>query len=260
MATDDNQLAAVRQQSILELINQKHSAKLGELCETFGVSVATIRRDLASLEERGQLSRTHGGAMTNLPVSKDYTNEYRSISNVDEKARIGKAVVSLFTDDKTVFLDSGTTAVEVAKCIPTDCSCKFVTNSLSIATILKRRNAAEFYLIGGAYGEVNDSFGGSIAIASIRSMSFDLAVICVSAIDIERQQISIGNEAYSQVQKEIISVSRLIYIVADHSKFHSSAFISTASFDQLNGIVTTKGLKSSTLEQLKNSGLDVILG
>lgn len=260
MTSDDTQLIAVRQHSILELINQKQSAKLTELCKTFSVSVATIRRDLASLEKRGEITRTHGGAMTNMPVSKDFTNEDRSVSNVVEKARIGKAIVHLFTGDKTVFLDSGTTAVEIAKCIPVECSCKFVTNSLSIAAILKRRNADKFYLVGGAYGEVNDSFGGSIAISTIRSMSFDLAVLCVSAIDVERQQISVGNEAYSQVQKEIIGVSRQNYIAADLSKFRASAFICTASFEQLDGIVTNDGLNSAIVEQLKASGLDLIIG
>lgn len=259
MRSDDTQLAAVRQQGILELINRKHSAKLGELCKKFAVSVATVRRDLAMLEERGLLTRTHGGAMTNLPVSKDNTNEDRSIINVEGKVRIGMSAARFFTDEKTVFLDSGTTAVEIAKCIPAECTCKFVTNSLSIALVLRDRKPNQFYLIGGAHGEVNDSFGGSLAISSIRSMSFDLALLCVSAVDLERRQISIGNEVYSQVQKEVIGVSRQNYVAADKSKFRASAFISTATFDQLDGIITTNDVRANTIDELRTCGLNVVL-
>lgn len=41
--------ATERQQEIIEFINAKGAAKIGELTERFGVSVETIRRDLLEL-------------------------------------------------------------------------------------------------------------------------------------------------------------------------------------------------------------------
>ena len=258
--SDDLQLAAVRQQNIVALINKNQSAKLGELCERFGVSEATIRRDLATLETKGQLSRTHGGAVTNRPVSLDLSNENRAVSNVEEKGRIAVAAAKLITGNQTVFLDAGTTALEIARRAPEKSSCRFVTSSLGIANELRKQGINFLYVIGGTYLEVNDSFSGSIAISTIRSLSFDLAFLCVAAIDLERKQISVGSETYSQVQKEVISVSRQNYVVADHTKFRSSAFVSTATLNQLDGVITTDLVDRELLERMKVSNLDVVLG
>ena len=55
--------ATERQREIIEFINAKGAAKIGELTERFGVSVETIRRDLLELEKQNSLRRVHGGAL-----------------------------------------------------------------------------------------------------------------------------------------------------------------------------------------------------
>ncbi len=112
---DDTQLVAVRQQQIADLINKNESAKLGELRTSFGVSEATIRRDLAALEAKGMIMRTHGGAVANLLVSQVLPNENRAVSNVEEKTRIARAASKLIKGAETVFLDAGTTALQIAR-------------------------------------------------------------------------------------------------------------------------------------------------
>lgn len=257
--SDDNQLAAVRQKNILELVNRNQSAKLTELLEHFGVSEATIRRDLATLEKKGVLVRTHGGAVANKFVSQDWSNEQRAVTNVEEKSRIGKAATKLMAGDKTIFLDAGTTAMQIAREVENNSASRFVTNSLGIANELRHKNTASMYLLGGAYLTINDSFTGSIAINAIRSLSFDIAFLCVSAIDVKRHNVSIGSELYSQVQKEVIAVSRQSYVVADHTKFRSSAFVITANFAQIDGVITTKLADPAAIETARSAGLEVIV-
>ena len=252
--SEDTQLAAVRQQQIVDLINRNQSAKLAELRSNFGVSEATIRRDLAALESKGVIVRTHGGAVTNLLVSQVEPNESRAVSNVDEKVRIGIAATKLITGEKTVFLDAGTTALQIACEAQENTRCRYVTSSLGIANELKKRSVPYLYVIGGAYLELNDSFTGSIAISTVRSLSFDIALV-----DVERQQVSIGLDAYSQVQKEVIGVSRQKYVVADHTKFRTGAFVSTATFDQIDGVITTDLVGKTAIEKMKLANLDVVL-
>lgn len=257
--SDETQLAAVRQKGIVDLINRNQSAKLGELCAHFSVSEATVRRDLAALEKRGVLSRTHGGAVANPPVSLDLSNENRAESNVEEKGRIGGAAMQLISGEKAVFLDAGTTALAIARRAHEQPQCRYVTSSLGIANELRKQNVTFLYLIGGTYLAVNDSFVGSIAVSAIRSLSFDIAFLCVSSVDVQRQKISIGSEVYSQVQKEVISVSREKYVIADHTKFRGSAFVSTATFDQIDGVITTDLVGQKAIEEMQLANLDLIL-
>ena len=49
--------------TVLDELSADGSVSVSELSERFGVSVATIRRDLQLLEEQRLVSRVHGGAV-----------------------------------------------------------------------------------------------------------------------------------------------------------------------------------------------------
>lgn len=255
---NDYHFAASRQKKISDLIEKNHSVKLSDLRHLFDVSEATIRRDLATLEDKNILTRTYGGAIANLMVSEDLSNEQRAIKNVEEKLKIGKAACKLISEEQTVFIDSGTTAIQLASVLPKNMNCNYVTNCRGVANELYRRGIMSFYLIGGSYLEVNDSFVGTLALDSIRTLSFDISFLCVSAVDLQRQQISLGSDDYSQIQREVIAVSRKSFVLADHSKFRASAFLSTATFNQIDGIITSDIIGEEMIEALSKIEINCI--
>ena len=56
---------AERKKRILELVSRNRSVQITDLTELFDVSVMTIRRDLAELEEKKYIKRVYGGAVLN---------------------------------------------------------------------------------------------------------------------------------------------------------------------------------------------------
>lgn len=252
-------LAAVRRQKIADLVVSRGAMTLRDLCEHFGVSDATMRRDLQSLDDDGRVVRTHGGVMKNSSVLVDLPNEQRKTLGADEKRRIGLAAIKLLQGDEVVFLDAGTTAHAVAVQATRKPGCTYVTSSLGIANKLQSLGIANFYLVGGSYEPINDSFAGTLAIAALRSLSFDVAFICCSAIDLESRSISVASEAYSQVQKEVMSNSRKKFVIADSSKFKPSAFMRTAAFSQISGIITNRETSQGSLDLLRKTGLELVL-
>ena len=234
-------LAAVRRRKIAELVRVHGSMGSRDLSDRFGVSEATIRRDLKALDEEGVVVRTHGGVLINSSVMVDLPNEERKSVGAEEKRRIGLAAIDMLAGDEVVFLDAGTTALRHR------CRCAQKAR-LHLRDHVARRcqpaagpgHRADFIMIGGSYQTVNDSFAGTLAISALRSLSFDIAFLCCSAIDVDRRSISVASEAYSQVQKEVIANTRRRYVVADTSKFRPNAFIQTARFDELNGIITNR--------------------
>jgi DeoR family transcriptional regulator of aga operon len=252
-------LAIVRRRKIEELVRAKGSMGNRDLSRQFGVSEATIRRDLTALDEEGAVVRIHGGALVNSRVMVDLPNEERKSVGAEEKLRIGQAAIDLLAGDEVVFLDAGTTSHAIAALTYKKPSCTYVTTSLEVANLLQANNIKQFYIIGGSYQPVNDSFTGTLAISALRSLSFDIAFLCCSAIDTERQSISVANEAYSQVQREVIPNTRRRYVMADTSKFKPNAFMQTARFDQISGIITNREVEDEITLQLKNAGLDLVL-
>ena len=61
-----------RQERMLRFIEQRQRVTVADMCDQFGVSVATARRDLEALAERGSVRRVHGGALAihRAPASK----------------------------------------------------------------------------------------------------------------------------------------------------------------------------------------------
>ncbi len=92
-------LAEERRFQIREILAAQRTVSASELCELLKVTPATIRRDLAALQQEGVLLRSHGGAVsrmssTNFQPSYDAllrTNneEKRQIARAAEEARVG---------------------------------------------------------------------------------------------------------------------------------------------------------------------------
>lgn len=252
-------LSGVRRRRIAELVEERGSVAVSDLCEKFGMSEATIRRDLRELGEQGVVTRTHGGVMINSRVMSDLPNEERKLVAAEQKRRIGIAAINSLSGDEVVFLDAGTTALCIADCAHQKPDCRYVTTCLGVARRLRAQSIQNFFMIGGSYQSVNDSFAGILAVSALRSLSFDIAFLCCSAIDLDRRCIAIGDEAYSQIHKEAIASSRRNIVVAHHEKFSANAFIRTASFDEIDGITTNRELDEETATRLASTNLEVIL-
>jgi DeoR/GlpR family transcriptional regulator of sugar metabolism len=257
--TENYQLVATRQRKLLELINLNSAVNVHELADLFSVSEATVRRDLSAMEAKGLLARTHGGAVTVSAASHDTPKATRTVSNVAEKMRIGQEAWNLLNGDETVFLDAGTTAVQVARLVAEEHDCTFITSSLGVANVLADKGHPRFYLVGGFYHPINEAFGGKLAINAINSLSFDIAFLCASAIDVERRTISIALEPYSQVQQQVISVSRRSFVIADHTKFKTSAFSVSAKFGEIDGVITGTEVDTSFARSCAKAELELIL-
>ena len=56
--------ADARRSEIVRLVSDGQTVTVGQLMERYQVSIETIRRDLAHLEQLGLLKRVHGGAVS----------------------------------------------------------------------------------------------------------------------------------------------------------------------------------------------------
>lgn len=256
---DSFRFGAARRRKIVDLVEGRGSVAVRELSDVLGVSEATIRRDLRELGESGAVTRTHGGVVNNASAFVDLPNEERMQVHSEVKSRIGRAAIELLAGDEIVFLDAGTTALAVAENAHRRPDCRYVTTCLRIASRLRDQGIADFYLIGGAYIGVNDSFGGRLAISAIRTLSFDVSFLCCSAIDLDRRSISISDEAYSQVQAEVAAATRRNMVVAHHEKLAAGGFVRTASFDDLDCLVTDSGLDGQSRARLEQAEIEVVL-
>ncbi|RAV22392.1 DeoR/GlpR family DNA-binding transcription regulator [Paenibacillus contaminans] len=224
-----------RQQQILDLISLEGEVRIAELKEAFPVTEMTIRRDLEKLEDTGAIKRTFGGAIF---VGKDIALQERSGMLTEEKIRIGRKAAALIQPGESVFIDGGTTTLQVARFLPPDRNVTVVTNALNVAAELTAKHIPTM-LIGGVLVEATNSLVGPIAASNVAGMAFDRVFLGATGVNIEHG-FSNSNMYEAEIKRLAIRQAAETNIVLDHSKFGNRVLVSFAPLDGVHRIVTDR--------------------
>lgn len=246
-----------RRTKILELLEKERGVKVSDLVRIFNVTGATIRRDLETLEKEGLLKRTHGGAV--LPHSFSFEPLYttKKRQNLKEKMAIGKKAAELIEDGDSVFIETGSTTLQIAKNIKNKHDVTVVTNSIEVARELINARGVEVILTGGVLRKETVALIGPLAERVLREFRVDKVFLGISGI-IPTKGMSTASIAEAQIKKLIIEMGREIIGVADHSKFGKECFAFVAPTKVLHKIIVDENVPLNYIEELKKEGVEVI--
>lgn len=237
-------LTSKRQARLLERLQARSYVDTQDLQSFLGVSEATVRRDLVNLEARGLIRRTHGGALPVGQVNQEFSNAERMVQNSAEKARIGKVAAEMVKEGDVVFIDAGTTTLQLARQLAQRTGLTFVTNGVDIAACLSAAGVDSLYIVGGEFCEMNHSMIGPIATETIGRFNVDKLFLSVSSVDLGRAQINVATPAVAAAQRAMIEIAQKVVVLADHSKFSKSAMAVISALDEVDFIVTDTGTKT----------------
>ena len=170
-------LAEQRAERILKELAQRRAATVTDLCQVTGASEATIRRDLNALAKQGKLSKVHGGAML---MGGEFHGEELDMETkrglfTQEKDRAARYAAGLIGDDDVVFLDAGTTVLQMAEHLRAS-RALFLTNSIECACRLMERNLRT-HVLGGVLKAGTMALIGAETLAALRRYNFTKAFL-----------------------------------------------------------------------------------
>ncbi|MGI4982424.1 MAG: DeoR/GlpR family DNA-binding transcription regulator [Janthinobacterium lividum] len=149
---------------------------VGTLCEHFGMSEATVRRDLRALADDRRILRTYGGAAAVGMHENESSLDERRESFREQKEAIAQAALAHVQDGDTVFLDGGTTTAALARHLHARNAIHVVTNNLLVVSTLAA-GATRITLIGGDVRVSSMSTLGPLAQMSLSRLSVDKAFL-----------------------------------------------------------------------------------
>jgi DeoR family transcriptional regulator, aga operon transcriptional repressor len=242
---------------IVEQISANGSVGVGDLAESLGVSAATVRRDLALLEEQRLLARTHGGAVAH-GVLYELPLRYRSARHQEEKARIARAAVERVPDGAAVGMTGGTTTTEAARALSDRRGMTVVTNSLSIASELAVRPTLKLVVTGGVARPESYELVGPLAEASLSELNLDVVLIGVDGISAEAG-LTTHHEVEAHTNRALISRARRVIVVADSSKVGQVAFARICQLGDVHELITDGAADAGTVDAIRDAGVVVTL-
>lgn len=239
-----------RQEKILEILARKKAVTVDELCGELFSSGATIRRDLAILENNRLIHRTHGGAVFIDGTANEFPLTLRESENMMLKERIAAKALSLISDGMTLFMDSSSTVNTVAQRLNGFHNLRVVTNGIKTCNILSEKEGIEVYCTGGKLRENAKSLTGAAALHSVEGFYADLALFSCRGITPEGG-FSDTNEDEAELKRAYMRNCDKVILLCDSTKLGKKYFCKIGDLSQLWRLICDSELPEAYLSQIK---------
>jgi len=252
----------VRLTTILSSLQKSGSVSVEALCEQFGLSPVTVRRDLDELERQGLLRRTHGGAVSIEPLFYEPFRNDRSFQAqvgrfAEEKRRIGRAAAALIKEGEIIALTPGTTTTEVIRGIPLDHKITVVTSTVNVAMELSKRKDLEVFVTGGHLRGDWFSLVGPTAAHSLSQVLIHTLFIGADGVD-AKAGVSCYSPDESQLNSTMVKRAQRRIAVVDHSKFGVVAGWRICPTSDLNILITDSGATDEMIAPFQKAQVEVM--
>lgn len=253
-----NKSTVERRSYILEVLEKNGQVDVRSLSKKFKVSEVTIRKDLNYFEKKNILMRSRGGAFKQTIVGDDMSVFERRKQNIHLKKKIGMAAVNMIGNGETVLFDSGTTIMELVKCISKRSEITAITNAIDIAYRLADYPKIKVIVPGGILRRNSLSLVGEQAANTLKDFYCDKCFIGADGIDIDKGLLTTNIEEAQLMRINIKNAEKVIALV-DSSKFQSKGVMTVAGLNEIDMIVTDRGLPDELRKQLNILKIEVLI-
>jgi DeoR family transcriptional regulator of aga operon len=243
---------SVRFRVILDKLAQETSVDVDQLVAEFGVSAATIRRDLDKLAQQRLLERRHGGAaavsgLYELPL------RYRNARSA-EKRRIAEAAVAHVPAGSTVALTGGTTTTEVSRALVQRPDLTVVTNAINIAAELSVRPDVRLIMTGGVARSASYELTGPLAEDTLHQVNVEIMFLGVDGFT-AASGTTTQNEIEARTNRVMASRAKRVVVVTDGSKVGRTALAAITDTASVDHLITTADAAADELAAIADCGV-----
>ena len=246
-----------RQQKIHDFILRSGELSVTHIADLLGVSIATVRRDLAALERRGLIERRWGRARVRSPI--DYLDDFKTVAarEVAAKRAIAAAASAHVEEGMVVGLSGGTTCTELARWLRGK-PITVVTNAINVATELYNHSLTKVIVTGGALNTYSYELVGEMVGYTLQEYRLDLSFVGCSGVTPDFG-FSMRDSLESAVARAFLSVSERAIVIADPNKVGQKTLAKFAPLSAIDRLITGEGLSSEWRSLLEGAGLTVEL-
>ncbi|MEE8440199.1 MAG: DeoR/GlpR family DNA-binding transcription regulator [Spirochaetia bacterium] len=230
--------AEERKELIVSLVEELGKVNVGELCERFDVSGATIRNDLRELEHRRLITRVHGGALRRSRVTEEVLIDNRSATPQPAKQAIARIAFEQVEDGDTIILDTGTTCHELSLLLKDRNDLTVITNDLSSALSLEVFPSVRVILVGGVLRR-----GYHCTVEPVVSpwddLTADKVFLGANGFTLDKGAMT-PDISQAAVKRGMIRAARKVILLCDSTKFGRSSLFRFAPLEKIDLMISDK--------------------
>jgi DeoR/GlpR family transcriptional regulator of sugar metabolism len=247
-----------RHQRLLDALSEKGELSVAQLGGQLGVCEMTVRRDLAQLEKAGRLERTWGGARAGERHLIDFTFRGKVRKHGKEKEAIGRAAAELVPEGATVIVDTGTTALQVARALRGRTGLRVLTCSLPIVAELLDCPGIITDMLGGTVRAESLELYGPLTERNFGGLRADIAFLGADAVGEDGWLYTTSMET-GRVAELMVQTARRRVLVADASKWGAKATVRYAPIVSLTTAISDSRLGERQREAFRSAGVELVI-
>ncbi|MFA7566402.1 MAG: DeoR/GlpR family DNA-binding transcription regulator [Alkalispirochaeta sp.] len=241
-----------REKEILSVLADDPSVGVTGLAGVLGVSHVSVRSYLNTLEEKGYLVRTHGGAVATFHpriLERQHTQEL-------PKRLIAKTAASMVADGDTIMIEAGTTTALIARYLLGRRDVMVVTNNALALSHSRGNPGLRVTMIGGEYRPATESLVGPLAVEELSRFHVRLAFVGTDGFTLDAGFTTHLVEG-AEIVRKMASQAETTVAVADSSKFGKVGFVRVLGVSDIDVLITDSGIPEDVRQELVALGVDV---
>lgn len=244
-----------RRNQIMERLIAAGRVDVKALARDMEVSEATVRRDLRTLAGQRRLELVYGGAT--LPKPSETSLESRARRNMDAKRTIGALAGGLVRDHETLYVDGGTTCMEMRHVLKERRGLSVIVNSWRWAEELAGAEASSVIQIGGHYRPERADCVGPLAAQSIDQLRGYVAFISADGLSTDFGLWSNDIET-AYLYQHVIANARDTVLLVDHTKFEAPSLFRICDWSPVSRVVTDRRPSEAWLDFFAERSVQVV--
>ena len=258
LMANKNRIPSARRAAIQRQLLLDGTVSVEFLAEELSVSVATIRRDLTTLEDEGSVRRTHGGATVTAPHGADQAFALREQIDRDGKRLIARAAIELIEPDQTLFMNDGSTMLALAQeLVASDMTLTVATPGVNIATALSENTRINAYLAGGLVRHRTLGTTGDFVEQMLSTINADTAFIAAEGFS-ENEGLTYSYEADSKIARIMHAKSTRTIVLATERKLGQRDRMTAIPISGVDALITDCR-DESKVEAIRDLGIAVFI-
>lgn len=249
---------SARRKVILEILRAEGFCSVTALAKHLDVSEVTVRTDLTALEEHGEVTRIHGGAVLAQIQLRSKRFDEQSRLNEDKKRRIARYAAELVDDYDSIILDASTTVFHMADYLRDRQGLTVFTNGIEAAFRLASNPSTKVILTGGLLRLETASLGAPLGSGSLSGIHANKAFVSCTgwSLDLDLMDDDLFEV---QIKRDMCERVESVIAIVDSTKFGRQGLAGFVNIRDIARVITDDGVSESHLLPLRKAGVPIMV-
>ena len=239
------------------LVAKRERVTMEELRREFGVSMNTVRSDVAYLVATGAVEKIYGGVRSVQRQEVPLFTQRREM-RAGEKQQIARRAEERIFDGDILYIDAGTTTMHLIDCLDPAKHVTIVTGNLYVIHQAYDKPQVELIVLPGSLNRRTNSVADVSTLEFLRRYQYAKAFMGASGVSADGK-LNVSTYIEYELKKLALRQSQQAFLLLDAGKFGGSSLMSYGTLEDMTEIITAPPCPEDLRErcQRKNIRLTV---